>query len=216
MAITKLKRSKSKPQNTRSTLLKTHHLSIILGALLLSPGLTACSTNTSAQPLEHTTATQSSEQKAMTPEEEKIIGEVKNIFRAMAEPGITPKALLSRFGKPDPKWHNAAFPFNKSFSQVQVIESFENPNIVHSLHLDLTPNTPFPLDSLKKVFGNYKETVRQHWDSPRGFLSEGKLPEVPGYVCRFIVDYQFKRQSDKSPPLIMFSFSIYPEEDLMP
>jgi hypothetical protein len=151
----------------------------------------------------------------MTPEEEKIIGEVKNIFRAMAEPGITPKALLIRFGKPDPKWSNIAFPFNKSFSQVQVIERFENTNIVHSLDLELAPNTLFSLDSLKKVFGNYKETVRQHWNSPRGFLSEGKLPEVPGYICRFIVDYQFKPQSDKSPPLIHFNFSIYTEEDLM-
>jgi hypothetical protein len=213
MAFEKIKLSKSKSQSARSTLLKTHHLSIILGALLLSSGLTACSTNTSAQPIENTTATQSPEQKAMTPEEEQIIGEVKNIFRAMAEPGITPKALLSRFGKPDPKWHNAAFPFNKSFSQVQVTASFENPNIVNDLDLELATNTPFPLDSLKKVFGNYQETIRQHWNSPRGFISEGKLPEVPGYICRFIVDYQFKSQSDKSPPIIKFNFSMYPDED---
>jgi hypothetical protein len=194
--------------------LKTNHLSLILGLALLSV-LTACSTNTLAHPIENTTATQSLDQKAMTPEEEKIIGEVKNIFRAMAEPGITPKALLIRFGKPDPKWHNTAFPFNKSFSQIQVTASFENPNIVDDLDLELTPNTPFPPDSLKKVFGNYKETVRQHWNSPRGFLSEGKLPEVPGYICRFIVDYQFKHQSDKSPPLISFNFSIYPDEDFV-
>jgi hypothetical protein len=216
MAAVRIKHPESKPQNTRSTLLKTNHLSIILGALLLSPGLTACSTSTSAQPLEKTTVTQSPNQKAMTPEEEQIIGEVKNIFKAMAEPGITPKALLNRFGKPDPKWHNTALPFNKSFRQVQVSANFENANTVNDLDLDLAPNTPFPLDSLKKVFGNYKETVRQHWDSPRGFLSEGKLPEVPGYICRFIVDYQFKRQLDKSPPLIKFNFSIYPDEDLIP
>jgi hypothetical protein len=211
MAVTKIKRSNSKSQSARSTLLKTHHLSIILGALLLSSGLTACSTNTSAQPIENTTATQSPEQKAMTPEEEQIIGEVKNIFRAMAEPGITPKALLSRFGKPDPKWHNVAFPFNKSFNSLQVPVNSQDSSFVNYLELELAPNTLISTNFLEKVFGNYKEYPRQHWDSPRDIVFNGKLPEVPGYICRLIVQYQFKRESDKTPPGINFSFSISPD-----
>jgi hypothetical protein len=211
MAITKIKCSKSKPQSTRSTLLKTHHLSIILGALLLSSGLTACSTKTSAQPLEKTTATQSPKQKAMTPEEEKMIETIKDIFKAMAEPGITSRDLLDRFGKPDPKWHNVAFPFNKSFNSLQVPVNSQDSSFANYLELELAPNTLISTNFLEKVFGDYKEYPRQHWDSPRDIVFNGKLPEVPGYICRLIVQYQFKRESDKTPPGINFSFSISPD-----
>jgi hypothetical protein len=188
MAITKLKRSKSKPQSTRSTLLKTNHLSLILGALLLSSGLTACSTNTSAQPLENTTTTQSPEQKAMTPEEEKMIATIKNIFKAMAEPGITPKALASRFGKLDPKNKSGNFsvPFDESFEKLKVNA---NPAFLGDVDLELANKKTLSIETIRSIFGDYTETPTINGHSIR-IMYDAKLPEINQYHGQILVDYQ--------------------------
>lgn len=194
--------------------MKTNHLSIILGALLLSPGITACATDTSAQPIENTTATQSTEQKTMTPEEEKMIETIKEIFKAMAEPGITPEALASRFGKLDPKYESGrfSFPFNKSFSQVQVTASVENPNIISDLDLELAPNTSLSVSSLSKFFGNYVKLIRLHWNSPQGIMFNSKLPELQGYICSLTADYSSNNEEDKDPKVIYLTLSLGPDK----
>jgi hypothetical protein len=203
-SITKIKPSNQDLKIRGVFLLKTNHLSIILGALLLSPGITACSPDTLAQPIENTKNVQSTEQKAMTPEEEKMIETIKDIFKAMAEPGITPKALASRFGKLDPMYESGRFslPFNKSFNQVQVTASAEDDDIVSDLDLELAPDASLSVNSLEKVFGNYVKLIRLHWNSPQGIIFNSKLPELQGYICSLVAEYPYDTEENKDPKVV--------------
>ncbi len=195
--------------------MKTNHLGIILGfAVLLSPCLTAYSTDTIAQPIENTTAPQSPEQKTMTPEEEKMIETIKDIFQAMAEPGITPKALAKRFGELDPKYESGrfSFPFNKSFSKIEVTESDENSNIVNSIDLELTPNTLLSIDSLQKNFGNYKRQHRLHWNNPQGIIFNTKIPELQEYTSSLVAECPYDSEDTENPKFVHLILYLIPDE----
>jgi hypothetical protein len=212
VAVAKIKPSNQDLKIRGVLFLKTNHLSIILGALLLSPGLTACSPDTSAQPIENTKNVQSSEQKAMTPEEEKMIETIKEIFKAMAEPGITPKALASRFGKLDPKEDDIALSFNKSFTNLQVTVLMGDPNKVNSLELELAPSTLISVSSLKETFGNYEKEIRLHWNSPQGIIFNSKLPELQGYICSLVAEYPYDSEETKDPEFIRLTLYLIPDE----
>jgi hypothetical protein len=214
MATAKIKLSSQDLKIRGVFLLKTNHLSLILGALLLYPVLIACSTDTSAQPIENVTATQSPEQKAMTPEEEKMIETIKDIFKAMAEPGITPKALASRFGKLDPKYESGhfSFPFNKSFSQVQVTASIENSNMVSDLDLEMASDALLSVKSLRDIFGEYEELIRLHQNSPKNIMFSKQLPELKGYICSITADYSSNNEEDKNSKVVYLTLSLGPDK----
>jgi hypothetical protein len=193
--------------------LKTNHLGLILGLTLL-PGLTACSTNTLAHLIENTTATPLPKQKAMTLEEEKMIETIKDIFKAMAEPGITPKALAKRFGELDPKYESGLFsvPSNKSFTQLQVTASVDNSNMVSDLDLQLASDTSLSARSLREIFGNYKELIRLHRNSPKSIMFDRKLPELQGYICSITADYSSNNEEDKDPKVSYLTLSLVPDK----
>jgi hypothetical protein len=192
-----------------------NQLSLILGiSLLLSPELIACQAETSAQPMEHSTNLNPTERKTMTPEETKMIETIKDLFKTMSEPGITPEALASRFGKPDSKsfLKESVFPHNKSFRRLRVVEDSENSNKVGQVRLSLDENSSFSKQSLKQAFGNYIESSVRPAGVPYRIVFDPELPEISSYTCAIVINYSLGKQGIEDAKMNEIILTLVPKE----
>jgi hypothetical protein len=192
-----------------------NRLSLILGiSLLLSPGLFIYRAETSAKPMENSTNLNPSEQKSMTAEEIKMIETIKDIFKTMAEPGITSKALASRFGEPDSEsfLKESVFPNNESFKRLRAVEDSENSNKVGQVRLNLAENSSFSKQSLKQAFGDYAESSVRPAGVPYRIVFNTELLEVSSYICTIAIHYSLGKQGIEDAKMNEIILTLVPKE----
>jgi hypothetical protein len=192
-----------------------NRLSLILGlSLLLSPGLFIYQAETSAKPIENSINLNSTERKTMPLEETKMIETIKDIFKAMAEPGITPKVLANRFGKPDPEsfLKESVFPNNQSFKRLRAVEDSENSNKIGQVRLSLNENSSFSKHSLEQVFGNHTESSLRPAGVPYRIIFDTELPEISSYTCTIAINYSLGKQGIEDAKMNEIILTLVPKE----
>jgi hypothetical protein len=154
-------------------------------------------------------------------QEAELVQTIKNACIAMASEKVDAQKVVRQFGTPifdenamgGGEWRKGIYnlkpskPFFKeigvfekryhqlspdNLSPAQIDEVF--PVAVASMHFYLTQDVTLTIESLKKVFGEYKQGVRLHYDDPESISFFSKLPEISPYMCLLHFDYYTKTE----------------------
>jgi hypothetical protein len=139
----------------------------------------------------------------LSAEQAAMIETIKQICRVMAEPNITSKALVRRFG---PATHEYGeymlFPLDQYFDSLQLTEGTDRLEQENPVTLTLSSQSWLTLGSMKQVFGDYKKSnaPRFHPSAPEEAIFETRFPEFSNHVyemfAAFHPDYESKKNLD--------------------
>jgi hypothetical protein len=128
----------------------------------------------------------------LSDEQAAMMKTIKQICKVMAEPDITPKTLVRRFGTPTHEYGEYMLrPLDQYFESLQVTEDTDRPKEERSTSLELSPQSMLTIGALKELFGDYKESnvPRLHPNSPEEVIFEASLPETPGHNCKISAEF---------------------------
>jgi hypothetical protein len=132
-----------------------------------------------------------------------MIETIKQVCTVMLEPDVTPKDIVSRFGKTSQKVGDffTLQPFNEYFDSLQVSDDvYGRLQEDRYTSLEISSRSQLTLGVLKQAFGDYTKSKAPRFqvNSPESVDFSAKLSNSSNYVCRISAKYRPEPKTEVS------------------